>query len=241
MPTEQPEDGDRVALDLEGYAGSVTAVDTTSPHVVLTFDDGPEPGGTDRVLAALDEHDATATFFLLAGRSRRQRALLAEVVGSRHEIGLHGLDHQRLTGFDPETVRRRTREAKAELEDLTGRAVRWGRPPYGAMDRGTWHALSSCGLVPVLWGPTLGDWLHITDAERLERASQGSRAGAILLAHDGFAGPEDGVDDGPAPVLDRGVLVGALLRQYAADGLVGRSLGDALADGTPRYEERFPL
>ena len=51
--------------------------------------------------------------------------MLAEVVASRHQIGLHGLDHRRLTHLEPDAVRQRSRDAKAELEDLTGRAVDW--------------------------------------------------------------------------------------------------------------------
>ncbi|MET0694459.1 MAG: polysaccharide deacetylase family protein [Propionibacteriaceae bacterium] len=230
MPTERP-----------AWAGSVTAVRTAAPHLVLTFDDGPEPGGTDKVLAALDDADATATFFILVSRARRFPGLLADVVASRHQIGLHGLDHRRLTQLGPDVVRQRTADAKAELEDLTGRQIDWCRPPYGAQNRETWHALTSCDLVPVLWGPTLQDWLHLSNQERIEHAQLGAEAGSILLAHDGFAGPEDGAHDGPAPVFDRGELVRDLLQRYAERGLVGRSLADALVDGTQLREERFPL
>jgi peptidoglycan/xylan/chitin deacetylase (PgdA/CDA1 family) len=228
-------------LDRRSWAGSVTAVRTPSPHLVLTFDDGPEPGGTDKVLAALDEFGATATFFILVSRARRFPSLLAEVVGSRHQIGLHGLDHRRLSLLDPAEVRQRTTVAKAELEDLTGRAVEWCRPPYGAQTRETWHAQHSCDLVPVLWGPTLHDWLHVSNEDRVAHAQIDAGPGAILLAHDGFAGPEDDAHDGPAPVLDRGELVRSLLGRYAERGLVGRSLGDALVDGTQIREERFPV
>jgi hypothetical protein len=82
--------------------------------------------------------------------------------------------------------------------------------------------------------------LHLSNDERVHRAQVGAGPGAILLAHDGFAGPDDGVDDGPEPVFDRGDLVRALLESYAAAGLVGRSLGDALAIGTEVREARFP-
>ncbi len=69
--------------------------------------------------------------------------------------------------------------------------------------------------------------------ERLAEASKFQGPGAILLAHDGFAGPEDGVDDGPPPQFDRGELTGLLLDHYAARGLVGCSLGEALESGSP--------
>ena len=65
------------------------------------------------------------------------------------------------------------------------------------------------------------------------------RGGDILLAHDGYAGPEDGVDDGPAPVFDRGRLSARILAEYAACGISGRSLGEVLTHGRPVREAVF--
>ncbi|WP_211269013.1 polysaccharide deacetylase family protein [Saccharothrix syringae] len=207
------------------------AVRTSAPHVVLTYDDGPEPGSTEAVLEALRAFRATATFFVLMTRVRRFPGLLAEVVAEGHEVGLHGLDHRRLTGFPADEVERRTRSGRAELEDVIGRAVTWFRPPYGTQSPRTWRAVTRDGLVPVLWGPTLRDWQDVSQDERVAGALRGSRGGAIVLGHDGFAGPEDGVDDGPAPLVDRGDLTRRLLRACGERGLVGRSLGDALVVG----------
>jgi peptidoglycan/xylan/chitin deacetylase (PgdA/CDA1 family) len=220
-------------------AGSIVAVRTAAPSVVLTFDDGPEPGGTDRVLAALAEAGATATFFVLLTRVRRYRALFEEVVAAGHEVALHGVDHRPLPGLPPHEVGPLLRAGRAELEDALGRAVRWHRPPNGRQTPRTWRAVTGAGLTPVLWGPTTWDWRDVPHERRLERAREGLRRGAIVLAHDGFAGPEDGADDGPAPVLDRGRLVREVLAGYAADGLRARSLGQVLAEGTAVREARF--
>lgn len=231
-----------VEVPAPGSAGSVTSVQTTSPHVVLTFDDGPEPGGTDKVLATLAELGATATFFVLVSRARRFPGLLAEVMAAGHEIGLHGVDHVRITTLPPEVVRQRTADGRAELEDLIDRELTWVRPPYGAQTRETWAGLTAGGLVSVLWGVDQEDWKpQVDDDRRLAAALTGVAPGAILLAHDGFAGPEDNAFDGPAPQLDRGVLLRRVLHAYADLGLVGRGLGDALVEGTPVLEERFPV
>lgn len=217
---------------LAGVVGSVTAVRTDAAQVVLTFDDGPEPGGTDRVLAALAERGATATFFVLLTRVRRYRPLFEEVVAAGHEIALHGIDHLPLTPFRPAEVQRRTAAGKAELEDALGRDVRWFRPPYGRQTWSTWRAVRATGLEPILWGPSTLDWRDATPADR-RAGVRGAARGSIVLAHDGFAGRIDGVDDGPAPVLDRGELIGQVLDDFAARGLVARSLGTVLADGEP--------
>jgi peptidoglycan/xylan/chitin deacetylase (PgdA/CDA1 family) len=220
--------------------GSAVELRTECPEVVLTFDDGPEPGGTDRVLSALAGAGASATFFVLLTRVRRHRALLDEVLAAGHEVALHGVDHRALPTLPPDEVARLVRAGKAELEDATGRPVRWFRPPYGRQTFRNWRAVTGAGLVPVLWGPTTWDWRDVSAAERLAKAQQGVRPGAIVLAHDGFAGPADGACDGPPPQLDRGELVTGVLEGYAERGLSARSLEQALMAGDLVRETWFP-
>lgn len=222
-----------------GPIGSVTAVRSSAPLVALTYDDGPEPGGTDRVLDALAEAGATATFFVLLTRVRRHPALLDRIVADGHEVGLHGIDHRPLTAFSAAEVKRRCITGRDELEQAVQRPVRWMRPPYGRQTPSTAWAIRASGLTAVLWGPTTADTIDAPMDERVHRANAGVGGGAILLAHDGFAGPDDGVDDGPAPVLDRGALSSRILAEYAARGLAGRSLSAVLAGGRPVREAVF--
>lgn len=206
---------------------------------VLTYDDGPEPGGTDRVLAALATDATRATFFVLVSRARRYPGLLAEVVAAGHEIALHGLDHRRLTTFSAAQVRRRCADGRAELEDLTAQPVHWMRPPYGAQTLSTSLAIRRAGLTPVLWGASSWDWKPIAQDVRVARVREAARAGSILLCHDGFADLRDGVDDGPSPDVDRGELTSRILDVYASCGLRARSLGEAIAEGSAVHEAHF--
>jgi peptidoglycan/xylan/chitin deacetylase (PgdA/CDA1 family) len=222
-----------------GSSICAVAVDGPDRLVVLTYDDGPEPGGTEGIVEALAAAGATATFFVLLSRVRRYPALLAEVVAGGHEIGLHGLDHKALNGFDPLEVRRRTADAHAELQDVLGQPVTWFRPPYGIQSAATWRAVTEAGLTPVLWTVALCDWLDLPTAARLDAASNFQEPGAILLAHDGYANAGDGVDDGPAPRLDRGELAHRLLDRYRGRSLIGCSLGRALRSSTPIEEVRL--
>jgi peptidoglycan/xylan/chitin deacetylase (PgdA/CDA1 family) len=221
--------------------GSAVELRTDAPDVVLTFDDGPEPGGTDRILAALAEAGASATFFMLLTRVRRYRSLCDEVIAAGHEVALHGVDHRALPTLPAAEVGRLLRGGKAELEDAVGTQVRWYRPPYGRQTMRNWRSATAAGMLPVLWGPTTWDWkADVSQDERLEKAQDGIRRGSIVLAHDGFAGPDDGACDGPPPVLDRGELVSRVLAGYASQGLQARSLDDALTDGGLVRETWFP-
>ena len=223
--------------------GSVEAVRTAEPEIVLTFDDGPDPVGTPAVLDALAAHGATATFFVLLTRVRRHPGLVERARREGHEIALHGVDHQPLPRFSYADARTRTAAAARELEALTGTTVRWFRPPYGAQTPRSWLAVRRAGLVPVLWGPTTWDWRDLAQDDRVAKAQEGARAGAVVLAHDAFAGATDGaVDDGHglrAPDVDRFDLVDRVLQTYAASGLRGRSLGDALQHGSLVRSARF--
>ncbi|MDI1289407.1 MAG: polysaccharide deacetylase family protein [bacterium] len=227
--TWQP-DGDR---SLEpGESVCTVNIRDESMRVVLTYDDGPEPAGTEQVLAGLGRAGASATFFVLATRIRLFRSLLLETVDAGHEIALHGLDHQNLASMDPSVAQERTRIAKVELEQAIQQPVVWFRPPYGAQTPATWLAVRSLGLMPVLWSAMLRDWQFITDEERLAGAMATTVSGEILLAHDGFACELDGVDDGPPPPIDRGRLTNLLLDRYGEMGFTACSLGDAMTVGT---------
>jgi peptidoglycan/xylan/chitin deacetylase (PgdA/CDA1 family) len=213
---------------------SIVAVDTAGgpPRIVLTFDDGPEPGGTDAVLSVLADAGVTATFFVLLSRVQRHPSLLRDTVAAGHEIALHGPDHRRLTQLDPETVAARTRTAKHELEDLLGRPVRWFRPPYGSQSAATWRAVDEAGLTPVMWNTTCWDWRDMPDDARLDEV-RAAEAGAIVLAHDGFANAGDGVDDGPPPTIRRGRLARSIIDVGLTKGFVCGSLSEALRTGRP--------
>jgi hypothetical protein len=102
-----------------------------------------------------------------------------------------------------------------------------------------WRAVLGAGLLPVLWGPTTWDWKDVSHEERVAKAMTGVAPGAIVLAHDGFAGPDDGACDGPPPSVDRGELVRSVLDGYAERGLQARSLGNALDSGSLVRETWF--
>lgn len=212
----------------------------TGPVVALTFDDGPDPVGTPALLEVLARHEATATFFVLLTRVRRRPELLRLLLEAGHEVALHGVDHRRLTRLPPDEVRRRLHDGRAELEDLSGREVRWFRPPYGAQSVGVWRAVRREGLEPVFWGPSLWDWKDVDDSARLAKARTGLRAGAVVLGHDGLAGPADGAEEDLSGIpLDRSALWESALTMFENEGLRGRSFGELADQGRLVRAARF--
>ncbi|WP_219994332.1 polysaccharide deacetylase family protein [Actinokineospora spheciospongiae] len=221
----------RLILPLTSPVGSIRTVTTPTPQVVLTYDDGPVPEDTPGVLSALSDAGATATFFVLVARAERNPSLLGEIVDAGHEVALHGIDHVRLTTLSPGEVLRRTREGKERLEQMLGAPVRWFRPPYGAQQPATWAAIRRCGLESVVWNRTGYDWQDDPVGEVAERTLAGASAGDVILMHDGHAGLDVGVDDGPAPGFSREGLARAVLGGLAERGLAPVSLGEAVGTG----------
>jgi peptidoglycan/xylan/chitin deacetylase (PgdA/CDA1 family) len=208
---------------------SVVALRRPSRSFVLTYDDGPTPGVTDRLLPFLAEAGATATFFVLLTRARASLSLLGELLAAGHEIGLHGPDHTPLTTLPPEAHLPRFRDGRRELEDLVGQRVRWSRPPYGAQNVVAWQAARTAGLTPVLWTAHCRDWEDLPQEDYLADARAIEPEGCVLLLHDGFADERDGVDDGPPPPrLHRIALTQAVLARVDDSGLAVTSLGRAL-------------
>ena len=96
---------------------------------------------TREILDLLDEHGATATFFVLGDVATHAPALIRELAARGHDVGSHGTSHQLITRQSPAEFRRDLRESLARLEDVTGRPVCSYRAPYFSITRQTLWAL----------------------------------------------------------------------------------------------------
>lgn len=154
-------------------------------HVALTFDDGPDPASTPAVLDALDAFGWRATFFCLGSQARRSPDLVRELVARGHEIGVHGDSHRSQLLRPAPAVVRDVRDARACLEDISGREVAWFRPPYGGVSASSLVAARAAALRMVLWTTWGLDWR--ADATGTSVAANIRRTfvpGATVLLHD---------------------------------------------------------
>lgn len=153
--------------------------------VALTFDDGPHPEGTPRVLETLREARAPATFFLAGEQVARRPALAAEIVAAGHRVELHCYRHRNLLRLTVGQFLEDAERARAVIEDASGQAVADYRPPYGIFSGATLRAVRRNGWRPVLWSKWGRDWARRATADSIVRRSTlGARPGDILLLHD---------------------------------------------------------
>ncbi|MCB7137042.1 polysaccharide deacetylase family protein [Cellulosimicrobium marinum] len=203
-------------------------------RVALTYDDGPHPEHTPRVLDVLAAHGVRATFFVLAGPARRNPALLARMVAEGHEVALHGADHRRLTHLPTRAAVSSVLDARRAVEDVAQVPVRLFRPPYGASTLRVNALLRARGLDVVLWTAEARDWVHGTEADLAAHALSTLRPGAFLLLHDDRADPELADDPAELPRFDRADLLRRILAGTTEAGLRPGPVGDLLADGALR-------
>jgi peptidoglycan-N-acetylglucosamine deacetylase len=153
------------------------------PRVALTFDDGPDPEGTPKVLDALDELDLRATFFVVGERVRTHPDLVAETARRGHLLASHGDRHVHHFVHSPSWVLgdlRRSRESMAAI----GHIPRWYRPPYGQATGATLAAARAMGLRTVLWSAWGREWASQGSCEVARRVTRRLRPGAVVLLHD---------------------------------------------------------
>jgi peptidoglycan/xylan/chitin deacetylase (PgdA/CDA1 family) len=160
-------------------------------ELALTFDDGPNPALTPRLLEVLASHDVRATFFLVGKFAQAEPELVRRIAAGGHLIGNHSWSHPNLALASASRVREELSRTKETLEQIAGAPVRFFRPPFGARRPVVFRVARSLGMTPVLWNAMTSDWrgpLVDTIAERLtrriDRLGRRGRAANIVL-HDG--------------------------------------------------------
>ncbi|HJY53238.1 MAG TPA: glycosyltransferase [Candidatus Udaeobacter sp.] len=160
-------------------------------QVAITFDDGPDPRWTPKILDILKAVNVKATFFVVGVNAERYPALIRRIVNEGHEIGNHTYYHPNLALCWPEHIRLELNATQLLLETITGRATTLFRPPYAA-DTGPTE-LSE--LVPLKIAEDLNylvvlenidpqDWAKPGADIILRRIKQQRHDGSVILLHD---------------------------------------------------------
>lgn len=153
--------------------------------VAITFDDGPHPEGTPRILEALAEHEARAVFFLVGEQVVKRPALAREIVAQGHAVGLHGYLHRPHPLRSGKELQEDFERGLAAIEDATGTRPRLHRPPYGIYSPASLRIARERGLQPLLWSKWGKDWRKVTTPEQITtRVVSGLKAGDVILLHD---------------------------------------------------------
>ncbi|MCA9591076.1 MAG: polysaccharide deacetylase family protein [Myxococcales bacterium] len=162
-------------------------------YVTFTFDDGPSPRTTPRVLRLLAQHDVRATFFVLGRylvgdrpRARASRKVLEDIVKAGHLVGNHTRDHEVLTHMTPAQAAWQIDASAVAIQSVTGHYPILFRPPFGKLDDASRELVRARGLELVLWSAEKSDMTR-DDPEAMfhELAAQIEyKHGGLVLLHD---------------------------------------------------------
>lgn len=171
--------------------GRVVVAGGDVDEVALTFDDGPNPAVTPRLLEVLAKYEVRATFFLIGRFVREVPELAREIAAAGHLIGNHTYTHPWLPRHSHARIREEIAGCNAVLEDTLGAPVRLFRPPHGARTPYVLRVARELGLTTVEWNLITGDWRPV-GAEaiyaKLESGMARNRrrgVGTNIVLHDG--------------------------------------------------------
>lgn len=174
------------SLRLRMFADAVVRGPEGARGVVLTFDDGPHPEHTRKVLDVLDVYGAKATFFVIGRKVEKHPEVVREIVRRGHDVGVHGFSHDRWFSLrGARRVRRDLERAVRALEKLTRRRPSLFRPPIGHTNPTIARVAEQLDLTVVGWTVAARDGLASTSTERAAaRVARGVDDGCIVLLHD---------------------------------------------------------
>jgi len=168
---------------------------TASPQqFALTFDDGPNPAITPRLLDLLEKFNAKATFFVIGKFVRECPQLVQEISARGHLVGNHTQTHANLFWLSPGAIRSEIRQCREALQDTLGAPAKYFRPPFGLRNPWVVNAARELGMQTVMWTLLPGDW-HERPVEwlilRLQPIADNAqhpaqrKSGDVLCLHDG--------------------------------------------------------
>ena len=161
------------------------SVNTSRRVVALTFDDGPHPELTPKLLDILRQNGVRATFYVIGRNVETYPDIARRIVLEGHEIANHSWSHPRLTALGAARLKSELTDTTDVIQRITGRRPTNMRPPYGAINDSVRQSiLRDHGMDVIMWSVDPLDWKRPGAAVVRRRLVEGATPGGILLAHD---------------------------------------------------------
>ena len=205
------------------FGKNIVRLNTDQRVVALTYDDGPNPPYTNRLLDVLAKHNVKATFFLIGNRIERHPETANRVIAEGHQVGNHSYSHPLLGFLPPRYVQRQIERTDALLRQhgITEEAV--FRAPLLTRFLPVAYVLAKQDRIHIscnVWG---WDWTTQNPDKIAEAILKKTKSGSIIVLHDGKAENKDANRSGTIEATDR--IITALKR----DGYQFVRLSDCLA------------
>ena len=184
--------------------GTIIGVETNRKVASLTFDDGPDPKFTPKILDVLARYEARATFFIVGQSARKHPKLVEEIVCRGHAIGNHTWNHRSLPSLTRSERHEQIISAQRAMNSFGQKLM---RPPFGHLNAAARFDATLCGYKVVTWTLAVHDWENRTAQSMAECVQRNMKPGNIILFHDSIFC--DWSEDEPAH-YDRSNTIAAL-------------------------------
>lgn len=157
-----------------------------APVIAITFDDGPNPDHTPRLLDMLKERHIKATFFMVGRCVVAWPHLVKRMAEEGHEVANHSWSHPLLTRLGSASLDSQIQQTHDAIIKACGIAPRHYRPPYGAIGMSQRkHIHEQFGYSTILWDVDPLDWKTPRQSKKVqERILASTKSGSIILTHD---------------------------------------------------------
>jgi len=161
------------------------SINVDGPYIAMTFDDGPSPATTPRLLDILKQRNIKATFFMIGQNAQANPTIVQRILAEGHEIGNHTWTHPQLSKLSDDRVTEELDKTQNAIKSACGYTPVLMRPPYGAITaRQKEWIEKQFGLSVIIWSVDPFDWKRPGESVIEQRILAGARPGAIILSHD---------------------------------------------------------
>jgi peptidoglycan-N-acetylglucosamine deacetylase len=160
-------------------------VETKEPVVALTYDDGPNPEYTNKLINLLDELEVKATFFTIGKEIKAHPQVIKQLVKSGHEVGNHSYSHQKMTWKTPKFIAEEINKTDELLRELGVENEILFRAPFGFKRLTLPYILKQKKRKNILWSLDPKDYQESNPEIIAQRIIQNIKPGTIILLHDG--------------------------------------------------------
>jgi len=152
--------------------------------IALTFDDGPHPVKTPKILALLEKHGVKATFFIVGSNADYYPEIVAREAEAGHELANHSYTHAKLSVLTEAEIRNEIARADEAIKKAAGLSPKLFRPPEGAYSKDIVKIASGMGKETIIWTVDTMDWAKSPCEKIVENVKANVTFGSIILFHD---------------------------------------------------------
>ena len=156
--------------------------------IALTFDDGPHPRLTPKILGILDKYSVKATFFVIGQNAKYYPKQLEMIIDNGHEIGNHTYSHKILKSLKKSEIEKELLDAEKQIKEIKDCEINLIRPPCGLYDDNLEQIARNRDDKIVLWAIDTLDWEHTSTNVMVKNVLRNIKDGDIILFHDYVSG-----------------------------------------------------